>query len=379
MPPKKRSAGDADLPLNERARRALTTLVTGLSATLALLESIDDDQMLPVADELIDGAVGMLERASAIVRPERFSRIRYEWSPDDALRHVMKYACGSRRRMCTFGAGGVVQEESENPYDCAEFGRRTKLATIRLVCKDWARLGGQLVHVLAPPSRSRVNIGEIIAAFPNACRMNLRTLPAKKCADVEQLVRQYVEKRAPAEFFVHYTGYNDSLPIKLSGAVVNAACDGHGDFLAKVAAKYPFCVLPPDATRRDPISFVCPCTSTTFHAALTAGYQLRVRETIAPCVLALPDVVAPKFNVPLVEMEMGSLAPLLDTCPALFDQVHWEASRLPIFQINIFSWLDARQPVRALVERVGAEHVRLADFKKKLWTVDQVFSLYSAD
>lgn len=381
MPPKKRTADAAELPLNERARRAMTALVGGLGETLALMDAVGAAQPLPVSSALVDDAMRLLARASGVVCEARFARIEETWLPDDIMRLIMSYACGHRHLASQFGAGGVrIDAPVENPFKRDLLSRHNvPIGTLRLVCKSWARLAGGLVLRLNPTARPTVtNADTLFSLFPNASIIRFQRWSAATWKQVERLIQLYVARRAPADFFVDTHGVSIT-PIKTPGAVLAAGYDRHGDICKKLSAKYNVCVLPQDSSRENPICVACCCDNALVAEALSTGYDVDIM-TCSPLHKNSEFGGSVQFRAPIVNMNPSALASLLDVFPAMFDAANWTNTTLPVFHVTAAAFYTdhSKQSVHKLLQLVGAKHIVFRVMGNLEVTLDQWVAAYPA-
>jgi len=381
MPPKKRTAVAAELPLNERARRAMTALVGGLGETLALMDAVGAAQPLPVSSALVDDAMRLLARASGVVCEARFARIEEAWLPDDIMRLIMSYACGHRHLASQFGTGGVrIDAPAENPFKRDLLSRHNvPIGTLRLVCKSWARLAGGVVLRLDPTARPTVTNADVLfGLFPNASIIRFQKWPAATWKQVERLIQMYVAKRAPADFFVDTHGVS-IIPIKTPGAVLAAGYDRHGDICKKLSAKYKVCVLPQDRSYENPVCVACCCDNATVEQALSTKYHV----DISHCSLVKKtacSVSQGQFKAPVVYMTPASLTPLLDAFPAMFDAANWANDTLPAFHITAGEFYadPDKRSIHKLVQLIGDKHIVFRVMGRLEVTLDQWVAAYPA-
>lgn len=143
MPPRKRIASvalvDDTGTVEARIRRHLATIAASQAAIVSLL-----DQLLP----------------SAVAPPPSGIFI-----PNDIVRHILEFVLG-RRRCAQFGVDGLLYPAS---FDDAQ----SNVAALRLINKQWARIGGELIRWLRVPVVSRCKPAALASAFPNTSRVSL--------------------------------------------------------------------------------------------------------------------------------------------------------------------------------------------------------------
>ena len=135
MPPRKRVASialaDDAGTVEARIRRHLATISASQAAILSLL-----DQLAP----------GI-------------------FIPDDIVRHILEFVL-RRRRCAQFGASGSLAPAT---FDDPE----PEMVPLRLINKQWARIGGTLVRWLCVPKTLRGVPSTLASAFPNTSRLTL--------------------------------------------------------------------------------------------------------------------------------------------------------------------------------------------------------------
>jgi hypothetical protein len=154
MPPRKRVASialaDDTSSVEARIRRHLATISASQAAILSLL-----DQLAPAPPP----APGI-------------------FIPDDIVRHILEFVL-RRRRCAQFGASGSLEPASFNDPE-------REMVPLRLINKQWARIGGELVRRLCVPKTIREMPRTLSSAFPNTSMLAMQ-----RCVVTREIVNAF--------------------------------------------------------------------------------------------------------------------------------------------------------------------------------------------
>jgi len=361
---KKRGASEAELPLAERARRAMMALVADLGEVVALFDDAAAGRTgpLPLASTLSATAFELLGRANAVVQPHLVAPIGQTWLPDDILRYIFEFALG-RRRMSQFGAGGRATNPPMKLVEL-ETARAARVRPIRLVCRKWSAIASMCVTTIKPASRHRFDAAYFVRLFPNVVSIDQgKKYEAGPLADVEQLVKLYMARE------------NKPLFVQLSfmsplANVHGAYCSGRQNCgsVAKHNAKFPFSVTIGNTNTLTPVGTVCRCNS-NLGRALTSGMPIVIARSCST--FYVMDPPAALFNVPSLTLDTELLCmPLLMT--PITELRRWENAQYPLFVIaeRYDEPVNRRAILRTFCDIVGVDRVQIEHSRSIMTAAD---------
>ena len=357
MPPRKRTAVEADVLLAMRARSALMRLDDALAETLPLFEAADAATRppLPIAQLLYDSVLERLARARVVVSAERFAPFDRMWLPDDVIGYTLEFVA-NHRTMSRFGPGGAVLPGVTRPTLFPRIrGEAAQLQTLRLVCKKWARIAGRLVIRLdAPrPSIHFASAEQVCAAFPNAqvLMFCFNATGAAYWTRANAVIAHYTAGGS-RRFYVgvrHLDAQHLALikfgtafylhSLRLMDRRVNPG-------LVQIYATQPTWQTTAVAI-----------TAENFFTSLRSGLPWRL------CITDVPlnnDATLAKFNVPTIYIQNHGLRELI-RAGYLFDKNSWRNETFPTFVYECFpdEEYETVPHLKQLISLVGAEHVKI--------------------
>jgi len=202
MPPRKRLASSALADdtgtVDARIRRHLAAMMASHAAILSLLDQLNP----PVATAEPSGI----------------------FIPDDIVRHILEFVIG-RRRCAQFGVDGVLRPASFSDFE-------SDVASLRLINKQWARIGGELIRSLLMPAALHCKPTALVKAFPNTSRltMNRCVVDSKTTNALSAVIKLFYDR--PKHLFIVNVDYCSSIG--------KPTLDCHG-MLAKVARRFRAC------------------------------------------------------------------------------------------------------------------------------------------
>jgi len=357
---KKRDAKETELPLAERARRAMTALVADLGEVVSLFDAAAAGQTgpLPVAETLVDSAFGLLDRAALVVRRDQVAVIKQQWLPTELLQYIFEFLIGCRK-MSRFGADAPQLLLTERLSEAAD-----QLRCVRLVCRQWARAAGNAVVTITPPSRGRLFVpGKIVAAFPNASILNLDSIKPDKTSKkywalCSQLAQLY-SRRSNRPFYVELDRRALSC-MDFAGAYALRNYNDCNNPVVIRSARLPFFVTPIDLYCMKPVCSTCLAPTAPGWATLTHGIPVNfVYCSHKPARYCSDE----KFNAPSVGLH--GLSEHFDTIlKPLFVRENWQNGAFPTFNI-IGAWESGAtvEIITKLCDVVGYENVRVESFE----------------
>lgn len=149
MPPRKRVASaalaDDTGTVEARIRRHLASMAASQAAILSLLDQLASPPPPPppVDDPSSRGII----------------------VPDDIVRHIFQFVTG-QRRCAQFGVDRVLLRPARFKYPL-------KTSSLRLINKQWARIGGEFVRWLVTPRTINCTPAALVRAFPHISRLSL--------------------------------------------------------------------------------------------------------------------------------------------------------------------------------------------------------------
>lgn len=368
---KKRGASEAELPLNERARRATMALVASLGEVISLFDDAAAGRSAPVplASSLADAAFAMLGRAGAVVRPELVAHIEQTWLPDDIVRYIFEFALG-RREMSRVGAGGRATNPPTNLVQ-SQFGRPASIRALRLVCKKWSGIASSCVVRIKPNHRKRFDAAHFAALFPNVAHVEMGGAFEKRVLlDADSLIEHYM-KRENKPLYVACSAHT---PVKsVHGAFCQARLSIDHYSTAEFGGKFPFHVEIGNNYTLAPAGAVCWCS-----AHLVPALSSRMPMTLSTCdrrhKFAVP---ATPFNVPSIVMNTNVFSSVAVSA-VLSAASHWENGQFP--QFNIRDGEDNLQfcykDIRTFCDKVGMDRVCIENYNSRFsGTAAEFFAL----
>jgi len=358
----KRTGDDAELPLADRARRAMMALVADLGEVMSLFDAAAAGQTgpLPLATTLSATAFELLGRASAVVRPDLVAPIERHWLPDDMLRYIFEFVLG-RRQMSRFEADGRATNPPVKLVE-TESARTVPVRPLRLVCRKWSSIASQCVMAIWPRTRARFDAAHYARLFPNVVYIDqTKKYQPGPLAEVEKLIKLYAERQNKPLYVL----VSRDTPIReASGAYCNNRhrWDNHANVVS--GAKVPFNVS------FDPMTLQPSGTVWCCSANLGDALASRIPISIKKCVCGVPITLNPAvFNVPTLV-----LAPELFLCPDVMKTIaapsNWENGQYPTFQLidvrcnTIHGDVGIRNKLYSFCKDVGIDHIYIHAYGK---------------
>jgi len=356
----KRAADAAELPLAERARRAMTALVADLGEVVSLFDAATAGRTgpLPVAETLADSAFELLNRAALVVRRDQVAVIKQQWLPTDIMQYIFEFLIGCRE-MSRFGADPPQLRLAERSIAAGDHLRR-----VRLVCRQWARAAGNAVVTITPPSRGRLfEPSKIGAAFPNASILDLYSINANKTSKkywalCTQLAQLYAS-RTNRPFYVRLDC--NGLPhMDFAGAYAYRHYNICDEQVTLRNAKVPFFVDPIDYDNLTPVCLTCLCPTAPGWATLSHGLSVTLTSCSHKPSQYCSDA---KFNAPSVGLR--GLWEYIDTSlKPLFVRDNWQNRTFPTFIAREAYVSDVTtESITKLCDMVGYENVRVESYE----------------
>jgi hypothetical protein len=360
---KKRSAKEADLPLNERARRAMMALEQALGDVVSLFDGVAAGLTgpLPVAQALTDSTFGLLDRAALVVRRERVTVVEQQWLPTELIQHIYELLIGCRR-MSRVGANGVAVSEPVRLNRSGPAYSAAQTQTFRLVCKQWARAAGNAIVTISPPSRRLFEPSQVVSAFPNAAILKLnrlRSAPTEKLWNLYGQLAQLYSRRSNRPFYVDAdTKQADCMDFGGAYHCYRATC---GKQTPGRNTRIPLPVTLLDEFTLTPQCRTCFCAYSPGWSALS--HEIPVSVALCHNGSSPPPPPDVKFNASAITL-YGVTQHNIDTMlRPLFDPNNWQDQRLPLFTIIAHWCLDGFvESTKKLCEMVSAELVRVRTF-----------------
>jgi hypothetical protein len=356
----KRADDAAELPLAERARRAMTALVADLGEVVSLFDAAAAGQTgpLPVAETLADSAFGLLDRAALVVRRDQVAVIKQQWLPPELLQYIFEFLIGCRK-MSRFGANAPRLRLTGRSAEAAD-----QLRCVRLVCRQWARAAGNAVVTITPPSRGRLFVpGKVVEAFPNASILNLDSIKPDKTSKkywalCSQLAQLY-SRRSNRPFYVRLI--RDALPhMDLAGAYALRHYNICGEQVTIHNARVPFFVNPVNFYSMMPKCLTCLCPTAPGWATLAHGIPVTFVYCSHKPVSYCSDE---KFNAPSVNIH--GMSEHFDTIlKPLFVRENWQNRAFPTFSItDTYDSEVTVEIITKLCDVVGYENIRVDSYE----------------
>lgn len=358
---KKRDAKEAELPLAERARRAMMALEQALGDVVPFFDEAAAGQTgpLPIAAELADSAFRLLDRAALVVRPEHVARVELPRLPTEVVQHIFELLTGCRRMSRVGPSGSIISKSLWVIRRPSTF--RNDLRSFRLVCRQWARAAGRAVITIAPPPRRPFDCNEIVEAFPNASllilsHLDVRAASKKYWEECNTLIQLYA-KHSARHFYVQLRAPTVR-HIKLDNAYLACYLFLYCDRQIVNTAKLPFSVHPTSEYDLSPTAKACFCSASAWNI-LTYGIPVHVHDCRKARVNYVPSV---KFNAPSVEL-YEDLIPADGISNPLFERENWHNNTFPIFIVVIYANIEKYiQKIKKLCDIAGRESVLIKSF-----------------
>lgn len=359
----KRTGDDAELPLADRARRAMMALVADLGEVVSLFDAVAAGRTgpLPLATTLSATAFELLGRASAVMRPDLVASIEQHWLPDDMLRYIFEFVLG-RRQMSRFEADGRATNPPVKLVE-TKTARAVPVRPLRLVCRKWSSIASQCVMAIRPSARARFDAAHYARLFPNVVFVDqTKKYQPGPLAEAEKLIKLYAERQNKPVYVL----MSRDTPIRnAGGAYCNTQYKWNDHVDAVPGAKVPFNVWF-DPMTLQPSGTIC-CCSDNLGAALTSRMPLSIKECIHGHPITLDAAVF--FDVPTLKL-VPELFLYPDMMKTLATPSNWANGQYPTFELTDVICrtnrgdVGIRNKLYSFCNDVGIDHIYIHAYGK---------------